>query len=246
MVSGISTGRLDGVDPKHLAKIWRISFDDAKRMIGVTTQHGQWTQEPTLSQNYGTNDQMLHYHCIHEDFFMDTFFVMSKGRNSARGNTCCQLFVVDKRYLYMVPMKRKGEVLQVVKQFAKEVGAPDVIISDIAGEQLSQEVKHFCHLIGMMLCALEEGTPWSNHAELYIKLMKEAVCEDIREADSPLMFCDYCLECRVRIYNLTARDHHKVHGTNPYTAMTGKEGAISSVSQYGWYQWCYCWELSGS
>ena len=37
MVSGISAGRLDGVDPKHLAKIWRISFDDAKRTIGVTT-----------------------------------------------------------------------------------------------------------------------------------------------------------------------------------------------------------------
>ena len=89
MVSGISAGRLDGVDPKHLAKIWMISFDDAKRTIGVTTQHGQQTQEPTLSQNYGTNDWMLCYHHIHEDFFMDTFFAMSKGGNSSRGNTCC-------------------------------------------------------------------------------------------------------------------------------------------------------------
>ena len=59
MVSVISADRLDGVDPKHLAKIWRLSFDDAKRTIGVTTQHGQWMQEPTLSQNYGTNDHML-------------------------------------------------------------------------------------------------------------------------------------------------------------------------------------------
>ena len=55
MVSGISAGRGDGVDPTHLAKIWRISFDDTKRTIGVTTQHGQQIQEPTLSQNYGTN-----------------------------------------------------------------------------------------------------------------------------------------------------------------------------------------------
>ena len=54
----------------------------------------------------------------------------------------------------MVLMKRKGEVLQPVKQFAKEVGAPDMIISGMAREQLSQEVKHFCNLIGMMLCAL--------------------------------------------------------------------------------------------
>ena len=159
MVSGVSTGRLDGVDPKHMAKIWVIMFDDAKRMVEVITQHGRWTQEPTLSQNYGTNDQMLCYHCIHEDFFMDTFFVTSKDGKSSRGNTCCQLFVIDRGYLYVVLMKRKGEVLHTVKEFSKEVGSPDTIISDMAREQLLQEVKHFCSLIGLALHTLEEGTP---------------------------------------------------------------------------------------
>ena len=79
MVSGVSTRRLDGVDPKHLAKIWRLSFNDAKKTIGVTIQHGQWMQEPTLSQNYGTNDQMLCYYHIHEEFFMEGFVVMIKA-----------------------------------------------------------------------------------------------------------------------------------------------------------------------
>ena len=137
----------------------------------------------------------------------------------------CQ-FVRDKGYLYVVPMKRKGEVLLVVKQFAKEVGAPDVIISNMAREQLLQEVRHFCNLIGTRLCTYEEGTPWSSHADLYIKLMKEGVHKDMREANSPLVFWDFCLKCHVRIYNLTAWDHNKVHGTNPYTAMTGKEGTF--------------------
>ena len=59
----------------------------------------------------------------------------------------------------MVRIQRKGEVLQAVKQFPKEVGAPDAIISNMAREQLSQEVKHFCNLIGTMLRALEDGTP---------------------------------------------------------------------------------------
>ena len=177
---------------------------------------------------------------------MDTFFVTSKGKKSSRGNTCCRLFVTDIGYLYVVPMKKKGEVLQAVKQFAKEVGAPDTVISYMATEQLSQEVKHFCNLIGMMLCALEEATPWSNRAELYIKLMKEVVCKVMREADSPLVFWDYCLECCVRIYNLTTWDHHKVCRTNSYTTMTGEEGDILGVSQYGWYQWCYYWEHTNS
>ena len=56
---------------------------------------------------------------------MDTFFATSKAGKSSRGHTCCQLFVTDKGYVYVVPMKSKSEVLQAVKQFAKELGAPE-------------------------------------------------------------------------------------------------------------------------
>ena len=40
--------------------------------------------------------------------------------------------------LYVIPMKTKGEVLQAVKKFVKEVGAPDAIIFDSAREQKYQ------------------------------------------------------------------------------------------------------------
>ena len=66
-------------------------------------------------------------------------------------------------------MKCKSQVLLAIKQFAKEVSAPDAIVRDMAREQVSQDVRHFCNTIGTMLRALEEGTPWSNKAELYIK-----------------------------------------------------------------------------
>ena len=119
---------------------------------------------------------------------MDTFFATKKGGTSSRGNTCCQLFVTDKGFIYVVPMKCKSEVVSAIKQFAKEVGAPDAIVSDMAKEQVSQHVCNFCNTIGTMLHALEEGTPWSNKAELYIKLMKEAIRKDMREANCPLCF----------------------------------------------------------
>ena len=82
-----------GVTPEHLSKIWRISHEDAKRTIDTTTQTSVHTQDPTLSCNYGTNDCMLHYKCIKDYFFMDTFFATKKGGRSSRGHTCCQLFV---------------------------------------------------------------------------------------------------------------------------------------------------------
>ena len=125
-----------------------------------------------------------------------------------------------------------------VKQFAKNMGGPDAIVCDMASKQLSSEVKQFSNTMGMMLRALEEGTPWANKAELHIKLMKEVVRKYMREADSPLPFWD-CLERRVWIYNLMARDHIKVQGTMPHTATTGEEGDISNLCQYKWYDRCY-------
>ena len=85
-------------------------------------------------------------------------------------------------------MKKKSEVLLAIKQFAKEIGAPDSFVADMSGEQMSSEVKKICNDIGTTLSALEEGTPWSNKAELYIGLIKEAVRKDMREANSPLFF----------------------------------------------------------
>ena len=94
---------------------------------------------------------------IKEYFFMDTFFATKKGGQSSRGHTCCQLFVTDKGFIYVVPMKKKSEVLLSIKQFAKEIGAPDSFVADISGEQMSSEVKKFCNDIGTTLRALEEG-----------------------------------------------------------------------------------------
>ena len=117
---------------------------------------------------------------------MDTFFATKKGGQSSRGHMCCQLFVTDKGFIYIVPMRRKSKVLQAIKQFAKEIGAPTSIIADMASEQMSQEVRKFCNDIGTTLWALEEGTPWYNKAELYIGLLKEAVRKDMRESDSSM------------------------------------------------------------
>ena len=238
MASAVA-GFASGVSPELLSKVWRISHEEAKRTIDVTTQRAVRPTDPTISKNYGTNDRMLRYKRIKDYFFMDTFFATKKGGKSSRGHTCCQLFVTDKGFVYVVPMKRKGEVLQAMKQFAKEIGAPDAFVADMSGEQHSKEVKAFCHDIGTTLRALEEGTPWANKAELYIGLLKEAVRKDMRESDSPMVFWDYCVERRARIHNLTAKSNFKLHGSNAHTVTTGEEGDISNLCQFPWYGWCY-------
>ena len=103
MASTAQARKTRGVDPKHLSKIWRISHEDAKRTIDVTTQTSTQTDDPTLYRNYSANDRMLRYKRIKEFFFMDTFFATKKGGQSSRGHTCCQRFVTNKGFIYVVP-----------------------------------------------------------------------------------------------------------------------------------------------
>ena len=78
-VAALDVSRPGTMDAKHLSNIWRIKYEDAKRTLDVTATHNVRMQDLKLAQNYGTNDRMLRYKRIHEYFFMDTFFAMSKG-----------------------------------------------------------------------------------------------------------------------------------------------------------------------
>ncbi len=54
-----TAGSPQGVTPEHLAKVWRISHEEAKRTIDNTSQLSIRPTTATLSRNYGTNDRML-------------------------------------------------------------------------------------------------------------------------------------------------------------------------------------------
>ena len=147
------------VDAEHLSKVWRIDQETARRTLDVTCQKHQGSPNERLSRNIPTNDRMLRYKRIKDHFYMDTFFATKKAPKSTRKHTCCQLFVTDKGFVYVVPMKSKSEVLQAVKQFCKEIGAPEAIICDPAREQKADDLKQFLHQVGTSLRFLEEGTP---------------------------------------------------------------------------------------
>ena len=55
-----------------------------------------------------------------------------------------------------------------------------------------------------------------------------------------------CVERRVRINNLMAKDNFKLHGMTPHTATLAEEGDISSLCQFGWYEWCYYCEQTAA
>ncbi len=74
-----------------------------------------------LSHNASTNDRAVWYQRINGKFFTDTMFATVKAK-SLRGNTCVQIFVLDKNYPAIYPMKKEADYILALKEFAKDVG----------------------------------------------------------------------------------------------------------------------------
>ena len=139
-IASISAGCSQGVTPEHLSKIWRIPFDDAVKTLAMTTQLIQQNPGSLLSHNAGTNDRAVRFKTLRSKFFTDTMFA-TKAAKSLRGNTCCQVFVLDKDFLAPYPMRQELEYPLALKEFAKEVGAPDALVCDGSKTQNQQQVK---------------------------------------------------------------------------------------------------------
>ena len=227
-----------GVTKELLSKIWRISENESRRTLEVTTQLNRQDADASLSRNFGTNDRMLRYRRINSMFFMDTFFVTGKAK-STRGHTMMQLFVSDKGFVKVYGMTTTKDIPKAQRLFVKEVGVPNAFIVDPHSAQKSHEVRKFCNDIGSTLRVLEESTQHANRAELYIGLLKESVRKDLRETHAPLRLWDYCAERRASIYNLTAKPLFQLQGQNPHLATFGEMGDISNLCQFGWYEWVY-------
>ena len=150
----------------------------------INTQLAKHKQDNVLSRNFSTNDRMLRYRRLKSTFFTDTMF--ANKYKSLRQNTCCQVFVSDKSYIAVYPMKSQEEFSTALHWFCKQIGVPKTLAADAHKSQTSHKIKFFCDQVGTTLRVLERKTPWSNRAELYIGILKEAVRKDIRTSNCPM------------------------------------------------------------
>jgi hypothetical protein len=102
-------------------------------------------------------------------------------------------------------MQHQRDYFLALRQFAKEVGAPEILVCDPHPTQTQRKVKEFCTQIGTTLRILKARTQWANCAELYVGLIKEATRKDMQATGSPLVLWDYCMERRALIFQITAK-----------------------------------------
>ena len=145
----------------------------------------------------------------------------------------------DKGFVAVYPMKSQSEFPTALHWFCKQIGVPVDLIVDGHKAQTSEGVRKFCHQVGTTLQILETGTPWSNQAELYIGLLKEAVRKDMRTLNSPMVLWEYALERCARIHNAIPRPLFQANGQSPHECTFEVQGDNSNICNFGWYEWVY-------
>ena len=241
IISGVkSVHRKGRVTAASLAQKLQIPIEMAKKTIQATTQLAVRTvNEPSLTRKFSSNDRMLRYSRLATDTFMDTMFASAKIGPSQRGFTSCQVFATEFGHVFVVPMSsKKGiEIAQAIKRYFKEIGVPEHLVCDQAREQVKGEARILCNEAGCHVVELEKGTPASNRAEKAIKILKDGAKRDLFQSDSPMVFWCYCVERRADIINATVRSNYLLQGQTPYTKLTGQPTDISSICEFGWYEW---------
>ena len=111
----------------------------------------------SLLRNFTTNDRMLRYRRINSIYFTDTIFVTKKAK-STRGNIGAQIYVSDKAFVKVYPVKAEREFISNLQAFAKDVGVPAVLVCNRNKTQTEKEVKDFANTIGTTLRVLENET----------------------------------------------------------------------------------------
>ena len=86
---------------------------------------------------------------------------------------------------------------------------------------------------------MEESTQHYDRAELYIRLMKKAVGNNIKGAKFPMRLWCYACERRATIMTLTVNNLFQLQGQNPYMVALCEMGNILNVCQFAWYEWVY-------
>jgi len=102
-------------------------------------------------------------------------------------------------------MQQESEYPLALKEFAKKVGAPDVLVCDGSKTQNQREVKLLCTQMGTTHKTLEAETQWANRAELSIRIVKETTRKDLCESGSLIVLWDYCMERRALICQATSK-----------------------------------------
>ena len=231
------------VDPRKLARNWKIGLEAARRTVEATTQLAVRDFTHTTG---GRRLKPIHWVLRHKrldvEVYTDTKIAKCK---SLRGNTCAQVYATAYHFVCVYPMEKKGDAHLTLDDFFRDKGCPPVMVSDQAPELVGGDFKKKCRKAQVKLHPVEAYTPNANLAEHAIRELNRLWRRTMTETGCPEVLWDYCYEWCGLIRSHTALNIRALDGQVPMTKLTGDTADISFLAEFSFYQWVWYITPSG-
>jgi hypothetical protein len=166
----------------------------------------------------------------------DTFFASEK---SVRNYACVQLFFhVSSGYIYLRCMKREAHSHGAYQDFVREVGAPNLLLTDNARTEIGKKWTKTSRDNITKQVATAPHNQQQNQAERKIRDLKSRVLVTLRKSNAPIQFWCYCLVWISDCLNHTAQQH--LEWKTPTELLNGRTPDIS-VFRFSFFEpvWYY-------
>jgi len=221
---------------EHIASIWNIGLETAKKTVQVTTQKGMRTTQYPIEQRFHTRQAQLRYNQLggqHSRFYTDTFFSSVPTLN---GNSMAQIYTNDLAFTRVYPMKLKSQAHKTLSAFIHEVGIPSSLHSDDAKELMQGKFRDLCKDYHIPCTYTEPHSPWQNRAENTIRELKRHMKWKIAANKVPTRLWDFCVKWSSDVRNKTSNNKFLLDGRTPYEAVLGHTPDISSLATFNFYE----------
>ncbi len=232
--------RHHGATPDLIANKWGISIDKAKQTLKATTQLAIRSADAPLKRRYRTDLMSQKLRRLSCRFYTDTFFSKS---TSVSGHKCAQLFTDGNGMVVIYPMRSKASAGTKLTDFAHDIGIPNHLTMDGAGEQigLNSTMMKEIRRLKIQWHITEPYSPWQNQAENTIGIIKSKYHHRMTRRKVPKAFWDFGIIWEAEIYSRTAGKD----GRTPIERITGDTIDISEWIDFEFWDICWYWNPAG-
>ena len=239
----LSSQRHSNTTPEDLSEVWNISVEQARMTLEATTQHHSRSAIMPLSRRYRM-DRMFAPKRLIGEMASDT---MDPRCDGMHGNRYCQVFGNKKMFCEAYPIAKKSDCNDALKQFIREYGAPDSMITDGSKEQALKGSKFQATLRKNNVIGIVTQTyrPNQNPCETVIRELRKRWYRGIFRTNCPRALWNYGLPHFAKLMQVTASNAAGLNGKTPLGDLTGETPDISQYLDFGWYDWVWFKENAG-
>lgn len=136
-ISSIQSSHHNTANPETLSRIFNVGLDTARRTLRITTKQGIHQAVHPISCRYRVDHSHFNRCWLNSTFHTDTLFSKVQSLHEKK---CAHVFI-NGAFTAIYPLVSKQQAGDSLREFINDVGIPDHLVSDLAGEHAGPHTK---------------------------------------------------------------------------------------------------------